>query len=156
MKNMNIIKSLVLVSLFTCFSCETLELDKSNDPFSLSPDQADVNFLFNGIEENFVRQIEGDSDYDASDNWQSGGSTNGDGLSLFGGELTRMYGMNSPNANNYLSVFQGSDSDDEWLNAYAGILKNIRTMEVIAESKGLKHHIGIAQFIEWYKNYYKV
>lgn len=147
--NLNIILLLVTV-LLVGGSCETLDLDKSKDPFSLSPDQSDVEFLFNGIEEDFARQIEGDADYSANDNWQSGGSTNGDGLSLFGGELTRMYAMVNTNSNSYQAVYQASDSDDEWTNAYVGILGNIRIMTPLALAAGKTRHIGIAQFIEAY------
>jgi hypothetical protein len=148
--NSNIIVLLLCTVLFVGVSCETLELDKSKDPFNLSPDQADVEFLFNAIEEDFVRQIEGDADYSADDNWQSGGSTNGDGLSLFGAELTRMYSMSNTNSNSYQSVYQANDSDDEWSNAYGGILANIRVMTPLALAAGKTRHVGVAQFIEAY------
>ena len=137
-----------IVSLFSISSCETIDLDRTQDPFNLSPDKASVDFLFNAIEEDFVRQIEGDADY--KDNWQSGGSTNGDGLSLFGGELTRMYSMSNTNANNYKTVYQPSDSDDEWTNFYAGLLANIRLMNTLAEKEGRLKHIAIGEFIEAY------
>ena len=151
MKNNNLkFKVLSILSLFAIFSCETVELDKSEDAFNLIPSQAKVDFLFNAIQEDFVRQIEGDADYSVGDNWQSGGSTNGDGLSLFGSELTRMYAMNNTNSRDYNSVYQANDSDDEWTNAYAGILKNIRLMTPLAIAEEKTHHIGIAQFIEAY------
>lgn len=149
-KNKLYIKLILVLSLFIGSSCETLELDKSKDPFSLTPDQATVEGLFNGIQEDFVRQIEGDADYSSGDNWQSGGATNGDGLSLFGGQLTRMYALTNSGGTSYASAFLPSDSDDEWLNAYSGILLNIRRMTPLAESEGKTHHIGIAQFIEAY------
>jgi hypothetical protein len=149
-KNKLYIKLILVLSLFVGSSCETLELDKSKDPFSLTPDQASVEGLFNGIQEDFVRQIEGDADYSSGDNWQSGGATNGDGLSLFGGQLTRMFALTNSGGTSYASAFLPSDSDDEWLNAYSGILLNIRRMTPLAESEGKTHHIGIAQFIEAY------
>ncbi|KAB1155737.1 SusD/RagB family nutrient-binding outer membrane lipoprotein [Flavobacterium luteum] len=149
-KNKLYIKLILVLSLFIGSSCETLELDKSKDPFSLTPDQADVEFLFNGLQEDFARQIEGDGDYSTGDNWQSGGATAGDGLSLFGGQLTRMYGLTNSGAATYNSAFNASDSDDEWLNVYSGILLNIRAMTPLAEAQDKTHHIGIAQFIEAY------
>jgi hypothetical protein len=139
-----------IVSLLSIISCETFDLDKTQDPFNLTPDKANVDFLFNGIEEDFARHIEGDADYSTGDNWQSGGATNGDGLSLFGGELTRMYAMSNGNANNYKTVYQPTDSDDEWVNFYAGLLSNIRLMNSLAEAQGRSKHIGIGQFIEAY------
>jgi hypothetical protein len=151
MKKYNALFKLTLfVSLFLVFSCETVELDKADDAFNLIPSQAKVDFLLNGIQEDFVRQIDGDADYSTGDNWQSGGSTNGDGLSLFGAELTRMYAMSNTNSRNYNNVYQANDSDDEWTNAYAGILKNIRIMTPLALAEGKTHHLGIAQFIEAY------
>jgi len=140
-----------ILSLFLGFnSCETLELDKTANPNALTPDQANVDFFLNSLQEDFVRQLDGDSDSDVNDNWQSGGSTSGDGLSLFGMELTRLQAMTNSNAQQYNGVYQASDSDDEWLNVYLGILGDIRAMTPLAEEAGLVHHIAIAQFIEAY------
>lgn len=139
-----------IVSLLSISSCETIDLDKTQDPFSLTPDKASVEFLFNGIQEDFARQIEGDADYSNGDNWSSGGATNGDGLSLFGGQLTRIYAMSNTNAGDYATVFQASDSDDEWSNFYSGMLPNIRLMTTLATKEGKLKHIGIAEFIEAY------
>ncbi|WP_309640147.1 SusD/RagB family nutrient-binding outer membrane lipoprotein [Flavobacterium sp.] len=151
MKKNNIYIILIsMIGLIVNVSCESLELDKSKDPFSLSPEQADVEFLFNSIEKNFARQIEGNADFSNDENWESGGSTNGDGLSLFGAELTRMYAMSNTNSRNYATVYQASDSDDEWTNSYAGIISNIRTMTPLALAVGKTRHVAIAQFIEAY------
>ncbi|MEZ4811585.1 MAG: SusD/RagB family nutrient-binding outer membrane lipoprotein, partial [Allomuricauda sp.] len=46
--------------------------------------------------------------------------------------------------------YQDIDTDDEWDNAYRGILFDIRLMTPSAEESGLTHHLGIAQFIEAY------
>lgn len=149
--NSNIYFKLILVlSLIFTSSCETLELDKSEDPFNLNANQVTSEGLLNGIQEDFVRQIDGDSDYNNDDNWGSGGSTYGDGLSIFGSQLTRLYNLSSPGTNNYSTSFYASDSNDEWTNAYAGILTNIRHFIPLAEAEGKTHHIGIAQFIEAY------
>ncbi len=141
---------LTCLSLFSFISCETLDLDKSVDPFNLNESNANVEFLFNSIEEDFVRQIEGDADYSTDDNFTSGGAQNGDGLSLFGAQLTRVYSMSNVNASDYASTFLASDSDDEWTNAYNGILKDSRLMTKLALEQGKAKHIGIAQFIEAY------
>jgi Starch-binding associating with outer membrane/Susd and RagB outer membrane lipoprotein len=141
---------LTCLSLFSFISCETLDQDKSVDPFNLNESNANVEFLFNSIEEDFVRQIEGDADYSTDDNFTSGGAQNGDGLSLFGAQLTRVYSLSNGNAKNYASTFLASDSDDEWVNAYDGILKDSRLMTKLALEQGRTKHIGIAQFIEAY------
>ena len=151
MKQINKYFTLVILGTLLMFSsCETLELDLTDDPNFLTPDQADVDFFLNSIQEDFVRQLEGDADFDPNDIWESGGATNGDGLSLFGSELTRLQAMSNSSANQYNAVYQGSDSDDEWLNAYLGILSDIRTMTPLAEAAGQTRHIGISQFIEAY------
>ncbi|NQU84451.1 MAG: SusD/RagB family nutrient-binding outer membrane lipoprotein [Mariniphaga sp.] len=148
MKNINkFLRTLALVVLVIFSSCDSFDLNLTNDPNFLVPSQADVDFFLNSIQEDFVRQIEGDADYDANDNWQSGGITNGDGLSLFGGELTRMYNFYGAQ---YRSAYQGSDSGDEWINAYIGIFADIKAMMPLAEENGLIRHIGIVQFIEAY------
>lgn len=128
-------------------SCESLDLDKTNDPNFLTPEQASVDFFLNSIQEDFVRQIEGTADYDSNDNFQSGGTTNGDGLSQFGSELTRLWWLGNKQ---YVDAYQPSDSDDEWINAYQGILADIRAMTPLAEANGLTRHVGIGQFIEAY------
>ena len=148
MKKINKYLTLVAVALLVFFACDSVELDITDNPNSLTPDQASIDFFINSIQEDFVRQIDGDADYDANDNWQSGGATNGDGLSLFGSQLTRLMSLTS--SKQYNSSFQGSDSDDEWTNAYTGILQDIRTMTPAAEEAGLTRHVGVAQFIEAY------
>lgn len=148
MKNINKYIALAFLgATLVFFSCETTDLDITENPNSLTPSQADPNFFLSSIQEDFVRQIEGDADYDSNDNFVSGGATNGDGLSLFGMELTRLLNMSG---RQYISVYQGSDSDDEWTNAYVGILADIRAMTPLAEESGLTRHIGISQFIEAY------
>lgn len=148
MKKINKYLTLVVVTLLVFSACDTVDLDITDNPNSLTPDQASIDFFINSIQEDFVRQIDGDADYDANDNWQSGGVTNGDGLSLFGSQLTRLIALTS--SKQYSSNFQGSDSDDEWLNAYTGLLQDIRTMVPAAEEAGLTRHVGVAQFIEAY------
>lgn len=127
-------------------SCETTELDLTSNPNALTPDLASADFLLNSIQEDFVRQFEGDADSDSNDNWSSGGNTTGDGFNELGMELTRIVNMSG---RNYVSAYQGSDMSDEWSNAYR-ILANLRTMESLATDAGLTHHIAIGQFIEAY------
>ncbi|MCL6264947.1 SusD/RagB family nutrient-binding outer membrane lipoprotein [Flagellimonas myxillae] len=148
MKNISRYMTLtVLGGLLAFTSCETTELDLTANPNFLTPDQAGVDFFLNSIQEDFVRQFEGDADFDLNDNWQSGGNTTGDGFNELGMEMTRIVNMNG---RNYNTVYQDSDMNDEWLNAYRGVLADIRAMTPLAEEAGLTRHIGIAQFIEAY------
>lgn len=125
-------------------SCETIELDITEDPNFLVPDQADVNFFLTAIQEDFVRHLDGTAV--TEDNFASGD----DGLNIIGMELTRMSSFTNPTASNYQSSFQAAVFDDEWTNVYRGIIQDIRTMTPLAEEAGLTRHIGIAQFIEAY------
>ncbi|NAY93109.1 SusD/RagB family nutrient-binding outer membrane lipoprotein [Muricauda sp. JGD-17] len=137
----------LMTSLMVLFSCETTELDLTQDPNFLTPDKAVPDFFLNSIQEDFARQIDGDANGDAGDGFVTGGFQNGDGLSPLGMELTRVMQMRS---RDYASAYQDSDFDDEWINAYQGILFDIRTMTPTAEEAGLTRHLGIAQFIEAY------
>lgn len=148
MKRLYKILSLALVcSSVFFYSCETLELDLTQDPNALTPDQADVNFFLNSIQEDFVRQLEGDAAVGA-DNWSTGGSQNGDGFNNFGSVLTRLYAFNY--GSDYAAALQPGDGDDEWLNAYAGMLIDIKNMNTLAEPAELTHHIAMGQFFEAY------
>ena len=138
MKNIKIFNKIAYLMLFTItVSCETIDLDKSKEPFELNRDLANVDFLFNAVEENFAAQIDG-------------GDYNNTGLGNFGGRLTRMYGMNNGNSDNYASVFQPSASDDEYINSYIGILANIRLLTPLAVKTNRYRHLAICQFIEAY------
>lgn len=153
MKMKNIIKylrTLALIVIVSFSSCDSFDLELTNNPNFLVPEQADVDFFLNSIQEDFIRQIEGDADYDPNDNMQSGGATNGDGFSLFGGELTRIYNMSNTASNQYSSTYQPSEGGDEWINAYIGIFADIRAMMPLAVEKEMGRHIGISQFIEAY------
>lgn len=137
----------LLAGILGFVSCETVELDLTENPNALVPEQASVDFFLNSIQEDFIRHIDGDADYDINDNFSSGGNTNGDGLSNIGLELTRLDNMSG---RQYVSAYQGSDFDDEWANAYQGILADIRAMTPLAEEAGQTRHLAIAQFIEAY------
>ncbi len=144
MKKLN--RYILLLSWCTILltSCETVELDITEDPNFLVPSQSDVNFFLTAIQEDFARHLDGTAA--TEDNFTTGD----DGLNIIGMELTRMTSFTNTTATNYQSSFQGTVFDDEWTNAYRGILQDIRTMTPLAEEAGLTRHIGIAQFIEAY------
>ncbi len=142
MKNMNkyLILS-VLSGLLVFTACETTELDITENPNALVPSQADPDFFLTAIQEDFIRHLEGVAA--TEDNFLTGN----DGLNEIGMELTRTANLAG---RNYQSTFQGVALDDEWINAYRGILADIRSLAPLAEEAGLTHHIGISQFIEAY------
>ncbi len=133
MKNIyKYLRASTLIVLVIFSSCDTFDLNLTNDPNALTPIQADVDFFLSSIQEDFVRQIDGDADYDNSDNWQSGGATYGDGLSVLGAQLTRVYNLSNTLSSQYNSSYQPSEFDDEWINAYIGIYADIKAMMPLA------------------------
>lgn len=148
MKRLYKILSLALVcSSVFFYSCETLELDLTENPNALTPGDADVNFYLNSVQEDFVRQLEGDAAVGA-DNWATGGSQNGDGFNNFGSVLTRLYALSY--GSDYAAALQPGDGNDEWSNAYAGFLIDLKNMNVLAEEADLTHHIAMGEFFQAY------
>ena len=144
----NITKYVALVAfgaLLTFNSCESTELDLTENPNFLTPEQASVDFFLNAITEDFARHYEGDADNDPADVWASGGVA--DGFNSFGQDLVRMMNMSG---RNYASVYSASDMNDEWRNCYEGILSDIRTAQPLLDEQGLAQHTAISQFIEAY------
>ncbi|TMU57645.1 SusD/RagB family nutrient-binding outer membrane lipoprotein [Flagellimonas algicola] len=137
----------LFVGLLALTSCEVTELEGTNDPNFLTPSEAAPDFFITSIQEDFARHLDGDVAGDPNDNWVTGGFQFGDGLSPLGMELTRLVSMQS---RDYESTYQDSDVDDEWDNAYRGILFDIRLMTPLAVEAGQTRHLGIAQFIEAY------
>ena len=117
--------SLVAGGLF--YSCETTELDLTENPNRLTPSQADPNFLLNEIQENFARLVES--------------------LGETGAEVVRIENMFG---RNYQNNYSPAGFDGNWESAYVGILKNIQQMNVLAEEIGLTRHIGMGQVMEAY------
>ena len=54
MKKLNILSILALTSLVVLSSCETTELDLTNNPNALSPEQASTDLFINNIQEDFA------------------------------------------------------------------------------------------------------
>ena len=119
---------IVLISMITFSSCETIELELREDPNALSESAANPDLLLNKIQTQF-------------------GSTMHE-FGTVGSEVSRlkwMFGRNYQDDAYSASTFNG-----DWENSYQVILKNIQVMTPLAEAKGLKKHIGIAQVLEAY------
>lgn len=108
-------------------SCETIDMNLKEDPNALSVDKADVDFYLNGVQRSFAS------------NMQAYGRT-----SMEVTRMTNMYGRSYENA------YSPATLDSRWANSYQSVLKNIQLMNVKAEEKGLKRHIGIGQVLEAY------
>jgi hypothetical protein len=119
---------IAMISTLTFSSCETTELELTQDPNSLSLDQANPDLLLNTIQTQFASTI------------QSFGTV--------GSEVSRLKYMFGRNYQD--DAYSASSFNGEWEDSYQVILKNIKVMNPLAEAKGLKKHIGIAQVIEAY------
>ncbi len=119
---------LVLLTLMLSFTaCDTLELDLTESPNDLDESLANPNYLLNGVQNNFARNIQ---DYGRN--------------AMEVTRITNMFGRN------YQNAYGPASQDNEWQESYTSVIKNIRLMNAIAEPKGLKHHIAMGQVIEAY------
>lgn len=120
---------ILAVGLLTLHSCETVELDKKDNPNALSPSQADINLTMNAI---LVR---------------TGSFTNT--IGSYGSRFTRIRNMFGVN---YQNVFSPATFDGVWNQAYADIMNDIRAMN--AQIEGLdgefEKHRAVGEVIEAY------
>ena len=121
----NLIKMLVLCGGLFFASCETTELDLTQNPNALAPDQADPDFYLNAIQISFAYLTE------------SFGNT--------AGALTRIDYMNG---RDYQNAYSPSNFDGRWSRAYQTIMNDIKELNIIADETGLTHHKAMGQVIE--------
>ena len=121
----NLIKMLVLCGGLFFASCETTELDLTQNPNALSPVDADPDFYMNSIQLSYAYLIE------------SFGNT--------AGAVTRIDYMSG---RDYANAYQPGSFNGRWSSAYQTIMQDIREMNILADEAGLTHHKGIGQFIE--------
>ena len=130
MKYRNIITTILLSVLI--YSCESTELEILENPNAVTPDQSDINFFLNSIQNGAIVQF-------------AGTPLNTLGLSEFGQEVTRMLHMFGPT---YQNAYTPSSLNQTWTSVYSLALPDIRTMVPIAEEQGLFTHVGIAKVLE--------
>lgn len=109
------------------YSCETIELDITENPNALTPSQANPDFYLNAAQERFARVV------------HSLGET--------GSEVTRIENMGS---RDYQNAYSPAGFDTEWEQSYQETIKNLRDMNILAEEAGFTYHIGMGQFMEAY------
>ena len=118
---------ILMISLVTFSSCETTNLELTENPNELPISASNPDLLLNGVQLKFANTI------------QYFGNS--------GAEVTRlkyMYGRD------YQNAYSASFFNTEWEYSYRSIIKNIRLMNPIATEKGFKHHLAIGQVIEAY------
>ena len=116
--------SVAFAMVWALMACD---LDKLDNPNSVSPANSDVDFVLNGIQLNFGSLFFGMSDY--------------------GMQMTRLIHFYGPT---YEAGFSAASFDGFWSTAYSGILVNTKEMIPVAEGKQFYMHAGIAQVIEAY------
>ena len=121
----NLIKMLVLCGGLFFASCETTELDLTQNPNALAPAQADPDFYLNAIQISYAYLIE------------SFGNT--------AGALTRIDYMNG---RDYANAYSPSNFDGRWSRAYQTIMNDIKELNIIANETGLNRHKAMGQVIE--------
>lgn len=120
---------ILAICLLTLHSCETIDLDKRNNPNALSPNQADIDLTMNAI---LVR---------------TGTFTNT--IGTYGSALTRIRNMFG---NNYQNVYSPATFNGAWNQAYADIINDIKSMnEQIEGLEGeFEKHRAVGDVVEAY------
>ena len=127
MKFLNKILFLILV-LGIGTSCEDLELDKLDSPNIVSPDQANVDDLFNQLQLDFTDVVE-QADF-------------------FGGVMSRM--RHSSGGFTYNAVFAPTSFNFLWQEAYSGMFPDVDKIIELASERGLTIHIGASKILKAY------
>ena len=127
MKYTNYIFGLCLGAMLVVTSCETLDIELTDNPNALSPSQADPGFFLNSIQVDFAYWVHSMGDR--------------------GGELTR---INYMNGRNYDNIYSPDSWNGLWSSAYRGMLEDIRLMNIIAEERGLQFEIGMGKVFQSY------
>ena len=128
MKKINyLIKLMFFCGALFLGSCETTELDLTENPNALAPSQANPDFFMNTIQEDFARFVET--------------------FGRRGAELTRIDYMSG---RDYTNAYSPANFDGVWRDAYAGMMMDIQIMNGLAEESGLNHHIAMGQVFQAY------
>lgn len=128
----NIIKLSFFIGLiaFMFQSCESTQLEILDNPNSITPDQADENFVLNGIQVSFgVMATQTDLTLGRAMRYDHQfGAYNADAT----------FGINAQRIN------------DDWRSVYIGMFQNIRIIETIAQTKNIPFHLGVSHVLEAY------
>lgn len=123
----NLIKLVFFFGVIMLSSCETTNLELTENPNALSPSQANPDFFLNSIQEDFARFVEG--------------------FGRTGSQLTRIDYMSG---RDYTNAYSPSGFDGLWSSAYRGMFEDIRVMNLLADEKGLNYHKGMGQVMQAY------
>jgi len=127
-KIIKLIKLMFLSGALFLVSCETTNLDLTENPNALTPEQANPDFFMNAIQVDFAKEIV-----------ESFGRT--------GGQVTRIDYMNG---RDYTNAYSPAGFDREWRYAYQKIMEDINKMNALALEADLNKHIAMGQVIKAY------
>lgn len=116
-------------------ACESIDVTVINNPNTGSPEQATADFLLNNIQITTAKLHSGSE------------GSRANGWAQFGMEPVRIqqgYGAT------YSELYNPTDFNQLWSDAYAGALIDIKTMNALAREAGQLTHIAIGQIIEAY------
>lgn len=120
------IKFLFLLIVSAFISCETLDLDGTEDKNALPPDLLDANYMLNSVQVNFSNFF-----YTMSDDTRG---------------CVRMVNQ----FGSYSSAADPQNTQTQWSTAYADILKEVKNMKEIFPEAEYPNHIAVAKILEAY------
>jgi len=109
-------------------SCESMELDLTENPNLLAPSQASPDFFLSSIQVDFAKEVV-------------------EPFGLTGGQVTRIDYMNG---RNYLNAYSPNSFDREWRYAYQRMMSDIHLMNTLAVESELWYHVAMGQVMEAY------
>ncbi len=123
----NLIKLVLFCGVVLLSSCESTNVDITENPNALTPDQADPDFFLNSVQVNFAFFVEG--------------------FGRTGSQMTRIEYMAG---RDYTNAYSPSAFDSRWSSAYRGMMLDLKFMNALAEEAGLTHHIAMGQVMQSY------
>lgn len=126
---MRIIKLiLTLAFAWSVVGCDMTDLDLQENPNSPTPDNANVNDLYNSVQLGFTNFVEG--------SW--------------GATATMSRQIAATGAYQYENQYSGVSFNGTWYNAYASLFPDIEALLVLAADRGLDIHAGSAKIMKAY------
>jgi len=123
----NLIKLVLFCGVVLLSSCETTNLDITENPNALTPNQANPDFFLNSVQEDFIRFVEN--------------------FGRTGSQMTRIDYMSG---RDYTNAYSPAGFDGRWTSAYKGMMKDLEVMNGLAAEGGLSHHIAMGQVLQAY------
>ena len=128
MKKINYLTKTVFLSIVLIVgSCDSTNLDLTENPNALSPTQASPDFFLSSIQEDFARNVER--------------------FGVTGAEVTRIDQMPG---RDYQNAYSAANFDTEWEAAYQDMMQDIHIMYDLSEETGRPHHVAMGQVFEAY------